>query len=130
MVGECLPGGSTKAPVVLLVEDDFLVRMATAEGFRDCGFEVREAANADAAVVLLSVGLQVDIVFSDVTMPGSMDGAGLATWLRSTHPTIRVVLASGVARFLGGTSPPCERVFTKPYSYRAVAEYFRSLLAA
>ena len=97
---------------------------------RDYGFDVVEAANADDAITLFNAGRKIDIVFSDMNMPGSMDGAGLAKWLRSKHPTIKVVLASGAAQFLEGTSHLCERFFTKPYGYGAMAKYFRSLLPA
>jgi two-component system, response regulator PdtaR len=61
--------------VILIVENECLIRMATAEAIRDFGFEVVEAANADAAIVILEGRSDIRVVFTDIHMPGSMDGA-------------------------------------------------------
>ncbi|MGZ5904834.1 MAG: response regulator, partial [Reyranella sp.] len=69
-------------PTVLVVEDEILVRTVIAAYLRDCGFDVVEAGSADEAVRVLEAGVRIDIVFSDINMPGSLDGFGLAQWLR------------------------------------------------
>src|ERR1700690_3128346 len=79
---------------VLVVEDEMMVRQPIAEYLRDCGYNVLEAADASEAIALLGSD-QVDVVFSDVRMPGRMDGFGLARWLRQNHPDVSVLLTSG-----------------------------------
>jgi CheY-like chemotaxis protein len=78
----------TKAQeTILLVEDEVLVRMPIAQYLRDCGYKVVEAVNADEAIaVLMHPETVVDIVFSDIEMPGSVDGFGLAKWIREHRP--------------------------------------------
>jgi len=61
-------------PVVLIVEDEFLIRTHAAEVIRDAGFEVAEATNADEAIVLLESRRDIRVVFTDIQLPGSMDG--------------------------------------------------------
>lgn len=103
-----------KRPTILLVEDEVLIRLLIAEQLRDAGYLIIEAANADEAVKVLSSRLDIDCVISDIRMPGSMDGLGLAAFIRSEHPTIKVVLASG--HFQGkGESMEYDGFFPKPY---------------
>src|SRR5215475_1706767 len=85
-------------PSVLVVEDDVLVRVVVAGYLRDCGFEVIEAGDASEAIRILEAGIEVDVVFSDVNMPGDMDGFGLAQWVRREREHIKVILTSGVRR--------------------------------
>lgn len=83
--------------VVLVVEDEVLIRMAIADHLRDTGLKVYEAGNALEAVDLLShYGHEIDVVFSDIMMPGTMSGLGLVDWVDQNHPSIPVVLTSGV----------------------------------
>jgi CheY-like chemotaxis protein len=82
---------------ILLVEDDVLVRAVSAETLRLAGFTVVEATNADEAWSYLANGEEVDLVFSDIQMPGSMTGVDLARRLRSEHPALPVILTSGRA---------------------------------
>src|SRR3546814_7896167 len=76
-------------PRVLVAEDDTLVRIAIAEALRDAGFRVMEAASADEALAYLEAAERVDLVFSDIQMPGSLDGFGMARRLRGRPPEIR-----------------------------------------
>jgi CheY-like chemotaxis protein len=85
-------------PVVLLVEDEVLIRMAIADYLRSCGYRVIEAGSADEAVAVIDGRARIDVVFTDVKMPGSMDGFGLARCVRQRLPGIPVVLTSGVHR--------------------------------
>ena len=75
--------------VVLVVEDEVLIRMVIADYLRTCGYRVIEAASADEALVILQhTEFQVDVVFSDIEMPGSMDGFALSKWLRANRPGV------------------------------------------
>lgn len=80
--------------IVLVVEDEVLVRSIAAEFLRDAGYSVIEAENADAAVAAFESGAPIDAVFSDIQMPGAMDGMMLAAWVRERHVT-PVLLTSG-----------------------------------
>lgn len=86
----------TDPRVVLLVEDDSLTRMTTAEYLRSVGYDVIEAATADDGARVLSSGAKVHLVFSDVSVPGDMGGFSLAVWVRRNFPFMPVVLMSGV----------------------------------
>src|ERR1700680_1905781 len=85
--------------VVLVVEDEILVRSVTAEFLRIAGYNVVEAANAAEAVEVFTVGTVIDLVFSDINFlagpPNSMDGVGLARWVSQRHPGVHVILTSG-----------------------------------
>ena len=76
------------APTVLVVEDEALVRMPIAEYLRDCGYKVLEAEDAGEAIHMVDGGDPVDVVFSDVRMPGDMDGFDLARWIGDHHPDV------------------------------------------
>lgn len=83
----CVTDKPTVQETILVVEDDVLVRMPIAQYLRDCGYKVVEAVNADEAIaVLLHQETVVDVVFSDIEMPGSIDGFGLAKWIRELVP--------------------------------------------
>ena len=75
---------SSAAPVVLVVENDVLLRLVTASNLRDAGFEVIEAVNAAEALRILA-RVPVDVLFSDIDMPGNMDGLALAQWVRQSQ---------------------------------------------
>ncbi len=83
--------------VILLVEDDELVRDLAAELLQDGGYSVIQAADAQEAMRIIEDQRGLDLVFSDVRMPGPVDGIGLAKWIMRFHPQLAVVLASGYA---------------------------------
>jgi len=117
---------------VLVVEDDVLVRLVIADYLRECGYRVYEAVNADEAVaVLQSPEVSVDVVFSDVRMPGDMDGFGLAHWIRAHKPGVQVVLTSGVQRSAEIAATLCEAgpMLEKPYPPQDVVDRIRELVA-
>ena len=120
-----------ESSVVLVVEDQILVRMMVADYLRECGFSVIEAAHAGEALTLFRAGITIDVVFSDVQMPGDMDGIGLARWLRNNRPEVQVILTSGVAQAddVSGNlvSAP---LMAKPYHTFDVAGRIRQMLAA
>ena len=117
---------ATQRPLVLIVEDDFLIRTATAEAVRDAGFEVLQAADADAAIVILEGRSDIQVVFTDVHMPGSMDGAKLAHAIRNRWPPVRVIVTSG--RPVETLDLPVGTLlFPKPYSLGHIASTLQSL---
>ncbi|HTO82627.1 MAG TPA: response regulator [Methylomirabilota bacterium] len=119
------------APSVLVVEDEVLVRTNVAEYLRACGYRVLEANDADEAILILRNVDDIDIVFTDVQMPGSLDGFGLAQWVRRERPRIRVIITSGVARVSKDAAELCQEgpLLAKPYDHRELDRRIRWLLA-
>lgn len=123
--------GTPRHPkIVLIVEDEVLIRMALSEFLRDAGLSVLEAASGDEAIdVLLARGADIDIVFSDVQMPGKADGFALALWVLTNRPEIRMLLTSGVphaaskAEELRLAAP----MMRKPYDHEAVQQQIKLL---
>jgi signal transduction histidine kinase len=99
--------------VVLFVEDDELVRQVVGPGLRASGFDVILAANAESALELLR-SRRVDVVLSDIVMPGRGDGVFLAEEMRKIHPDLPIVLATGYSDALTAASP--FRILLKPYT--------------
>jgi CheY-like chemotaxis protein len=117
-----------RQPVVLVVEDEVLIRSAVAEYLRTSGNLVVEAANAAEALAVFAAGVAIDVVFSDIHMPGGMDGLSLAHWIHQHYPAVRVVLTSGNADAARATAV-AEAFFRKPYRTSEVAFRIRSLIA-
>lgn len=129
-----IPTPQAESPVrtVLVVEDEVLVRLVIADYLRDCGYRVHEAAGAGEAVLILqSPDVSIDIVFSDVQMPGDMDGFGLARWIRANKPGVQVILTSGVERSADIAATLCEAgpLLEKPYPPQDVVERIKQLVA-
>ncbi len=93
MMNDPLPAPRPKT--VLVVEDDVALRFVISEVLRNGGLTVAEAANGDEALALLYAGERIDLVFSDVHMPGKVDGLALAANVHSEFPDIPVLLTSG-----------------------------------
>ncbi|MFZ2028876.1 MAG: response regulator [Vitreimonas sp.] len=120
-----------RSPIILIVEDETLVRMATAEHLRDAGYTVIEAANGDEAQAVLEAGVQVSLIFSDVNMPGALDGLALAEWAGAQQDPPVVMLTSGVPAMLAqarSTCPSVRAILTKPYTYEDLERAVRELL--
>ncbi|WP_323775726.1 response regulator [Leisingera sp.] len=135
---ECLGGDQDgevpfgDGQLVLVVEDDPLVREAVLQRLEVLGYAVIEAADGEAALELLQQGEPVDLVFSDVVMPGRLSGYDLALLLRRRHPGIAVLLTSGyasrgVSRQRQLTSPV--ELIAKPYSLQVLARAVERALA-
>jgi CheY-like chemotaxis protein len=120
-----------KPSTVLIAEDEVLVRMVIADYLRDCGYHVIEVANADEALAVLKTETKIDVVFSDVQLPGGLDGFGLARWLRSKRPEVRIILTSGVTKTAREAGDLCEHgpFMAKPYEVRDVESRIKQLLA-
>jgi CheY-like chemotaxis protein len=112
---------------VLVVEDDFLVRAVAVAHLQDCGFSIMEAQTADEAMAILRDDRSIAAVFSDVQMPGRMDGIALAQWLARTCPSVKVLLTSG--RMVPDKSKGW-RVLAKPYTLEQMERELRHLLVA
>jgi DNA-binding NtrC family response regulator len=125
------PVTSSVQETILVVEDDVAVRMVISQYLRSCGFKVIEAANADEALVVLQKpDIMLDIVFSDIEMPGTMDGFGLAQWVRSNRPDLDVILAGTVARAATAATELChEGPIPKPYEPQLVVDRINRLIA-
>jgi CheY-like chemotaxis protein len=115
---------------VLVAEDEVLVRMAVSEYLRDCGYRVIEASNGDEAVAFLRTDAHVDVVFTDVTMPG-MNGFDLSRWVRCERPEVHVILTSGATKASREAADLYEDgpVMGKPYDHGEVERRIRALLA-
>jgi PleD family two-component response regulator len=91
-----------RAPVVLIVEDEFSVRWPAAEYLREIAYSVIEASNANDAITVLMSGAPIDLAFVDFKLPGGLNGLMLAKWLDAHRPTMPVLLTSGLAETLPG----------------------------
>ena len=119
----------TRRSVILIVEDDILCRVSAAEHLRSAGYEVAEAADAGEAITILDSGESVDVVFTDVQMPGAMDGLMLVHWVREHHPGTEVLVTSGKGDAAVSSGLVAgEAFFSKPYSVAEVASHIRSVL--
>ena len=117
---------------MLVVEDEVLIRLVIADYLRECGYRVHEAVNAEEAILILQAPeVSIDIVFSDVEMPGEMDGFGLARWVRSNMPETQVLLTSGAERSADIAGTLCEAgpLLGKPYPTQDVVDRIRQLAA-
>ena len=113
---------------VLVVDDDSLARMVTADSLRDELFTVIEADNAEAALSYLHRrAREVDLLFSEVRMPGEIDGAGLAHHVAQSWPWITLALVSGRPR---PALPAGASFLLKPYDPASLGAQFRSWLSA
>jgi two-component system, response regulator PdtaR len=102
-------------PTVLVVEDELLMRMNAVTLVEGAGFEALEATNADEAITILEARKDIRIVFTDINMPGSMDGLKLAHAIRRRWPPIELILTSGDLQIEPEKLPSRGRFLSKPY---------------
>ena len=117
----------SKRPVVLIVEDEFLLRIDAADIIAAAGFDVVEAENADRAIEILEGRRDIAVVFTDIQMPGSMDGLRLARAVRGRWPPIKIVATSGHINVGERDLPEGGRFLLKPYSPVQVTGVLREL---
>ncbi len=117
----------SRPKVVLIVEDDYLIRMDAIDMIRSAGFEAIEAKDADEAIEILERRPDITVVFTDVHMPGSMDGLKLAAAIRGRWPPIKIVATSGRAKLSAEELPSGSRFIPKPYSPREIVGTLREL---
>jgi CheY-like chemotaxis protein len=117
----------SKRPVVLIVEDEFLLRMDAVDMIAAAGFEVVEAGNADKAIEILEARRDITVVFTDIQMPGSMDGLKLARAVRGRWPPIKIVTTSDYVGVAETDLPEGGRFLPKPYRPAEVADVLREV---
>lgn len=118
--------------VVLIVEDDDRVRRLTATRLKDLGYKVLEANHASAALATLEQSPDIDVLFSDLVMPGGMSGFDLARQVRRRYPKLRVILTSGYSAELMNETDVARldlKVLRKPYRQSELARVFRAALS-
>ena len=120
---------AVRRPVVLIVEDESLLRISAAEMVADAGYDVVEAGNADEAIAILKARADIHIVFTDIQMPGSMDGLKLARFVRDRWPPIKLVATSGHVTIGEGDLPEGGLFIPKPYTPAGIAEVLGNLAA-
>jgi CheY-like chemotaxis protein len=116
--------------VILVVEDHPLIRLSALDLIRTAGFEGVEAAGADEAIAILETRDDIRLVFTDIEMPGTMDGLKLAHYIRNRWPPIHLIVASGKAILEESQLPAGSRFFAKPYDHKSIAEEITRFLAA
>lgn len=116
-------------PVVLVVEDESLLRMMAVDLVEEAGFEALEAADADEAVRILESRLDIRLVFTDIQMPGSIDGLKLAACVRDRWPPVHIIVTSGHIARDDATLPEAAEFIEKPYQPRAVAAMMQRMMA-
>jgi two-component system, response regulator PdtaR len=113
---------------VLIVEDEFLLRADAAEFMENSGFTVYEASSADEAIALLERHADIRAVFTDIQMPGSMDGLKLAHYVRGRWPPVKLIITSGHARPPAEDMPTGSGFVGKPYQLEKVADDLRTMV--
>jgi CheY-like chemotaxis protein len=120
---------ASTASLVLVVEDDELIRLNAVDLIECAGFEVVEAKDADEAIGILLARADIAVVFTDIDMPGSMDGLKLAAAVRNRWPPIEIIITSGKVNPAPQSLPARSRFLAKPYSGERLVETIRALAA-
>jgi CheY-like chemotaxis protein len=115
---------------VLVVEDEDLIRMLGVEIFSGAGFQVVEAATAEEALELLAARSAVHLLFTDINMPGTIDGMALVRRVAEEWPHIGIIIVSGQAIPHPDALPRGSRFHTKPYDAERVLDHARQLTGA
>src|SRR3954470_2333315 len=109
-----MPTHSPEVPNVLVVEDEMVLRMRAVDIVEDAGFCPVEAVNADEAISILESRSDISLLFTDIQMPGSMDGLKLAHAVHDRWPAIKIILVSGQVTPTDAEKPADSRFFGKP----------------
>lgn len=125
-IGTDAEAAAGEAPVVLVVEDEVMIRLLMAENLRDEGYTVLEAANAVEALVLFSSDVSLDLVLTDVRMPGELDGVKLTRIIKEAKPELPVAILSG--HFDSTEEHGADAFLRKPYSNDALLALVRKLI--
>lgn len=120
--------GPTSRETIMIVEDELFVRMIGADALAQAGYQVIEAGSADEALRLLEQASDVNVLFTDIRMPGSMDGLALAAAVHRRWPGIRILVTSGDTRPSSDALPDDGRFLAKPYRFDTLSRELSSLL--
>src|ERR1700726_1605555 len=115
-------------PKVLVVEDEMLLRMRAVNIVEDAGFTAIEAVNADEALAILEARSDVDLLFTDIQMPGSMDGLKLAHAVCERWPSIKIILVSGKLTPTDSERPTDSRFFGKPLEVKQMIAEMQQMI--
>lgn len=119
-----------KGITVVVVEDEALIRLDITISLENEGFIVLEASNADEAINILNAHPEIRLMFTDIDMPGSMDGLKLASAVRDRWPPVKIIVASGHRQLNDDLLPVEGKFFSKPYDHARVIATMREMLAA
>jgi DNA-binding response OmpR family regulator len=120
---------TTERPVIMVLESDVIVRTEIAEFLRECGYKVIEGVTASDLWIIIDAKVKLDVVFSEVNLPGETDGFTLARSIRQTYPEIDIVLTSSVEGAAEKSKDLCEEgPLKKPYRAELVAARIHLLL--
>ncbi|TAV41645.1 response regulator [Rhizobium leguminosarum] len=114
---------------VIVVEDETLVRLDIVMSLENEGFVVLEASNSDEAIDILNTHPEIRLMFTDIDMPGSMDGLKLAAAVRDRWPPVKIIVASGHRQLSDELLPVEGRFFSKPYEHGRIIGAMREMLA-
>jgi CheY-like chemotaxis protein len=110
-------------PVLLVVEDEVLIRLSTSDFLRNEGFTVLEAGSAREPLTVLNARSDISVVVTDIHMSGELEGLELIRAIRNTFPSVKIITASAYQ-----ITEPVEAVVTKPYSLERLLSVIKSLL--
>ena len=116
--------------VVLVVEDSAIIRMGAVDLVLSAGYEALEACDADEAIRILKSRSDIDLVFTDVQMPGTMDGIKLSHYIRERWPPVKLIVASGATILEESSLPGGSKFFSKPYDDHTIADAMARLLSS
>jgi two-component sensor histidine kinase/CheY-like chemotaxis protein len=122
--------GSIEVPNVLIVEDEMVLRMRAVDIVEDAGFHPVEAVNADEAMSILESRSDISLLFTDIQMPGSMDGLKLAHAVHDRWPSIKIILVSGQVKPSDAEKPENSRFFGKPLSVEHIITELQEMVGA
>ncbi|MGC6330934.1 response regulator [Rhizorhabdus sp. FW153] len=123
------PPASDRRPVILVVEDEAIVRLLAVEAIEEAGYAAVEAEDAEEALRMLE-SREIDAVFTDVRMPGAMDGQQLAAHVRRDHPDLPILVTSGHRREECASATPGVLFLQKPYRAAILIATLNALLAS
>ena len=125
-----MPSSQTDRPyAVLVVEDDAILRLHALDLVEEAGFTAIEAKNADEAIAILEKRSDISLLFTDVNMPGSMDGVKLAHAVRNRWPPIKIVVVSGQMQLDTNDLPSQARFFGKPFEAEKMIAELKELIS-
>jgi two-component sensor histidine kinase/ActR/RegA family two-component response regulator len=121
---------SNQPPIVLVVEDEMILRMRAVNIVEDAGFNAVEAVNADEALSILESRSDISLLFSDIQMPGTMDGLKLAQAVHHRWPSIKIILVSGQVKPSDDDKPEDSRFFGKPMEVKQMIAELQNMIGA
>src|ERR1700710_2847210 len=122
------PDVAAALPNVLIVEDEMILRMRAVDIVEDAGFTAIEAVNADDALAILESRSDIELLFTDIQMPGSMDGLKLAHAVHERWPLIKIILVSGQLKLTDADKPADSRFFGKPVDVKDMIAQMQDMI--